>query len=103
MSEHFCSFIVLGPGAPRTFKLHLSRGAIAILVFVFVVSFFAAAWVSFTLPPRVNPSRHSKLQAENRALRVEMSNAMIGIERLDAKVSALETQSNRINDLMLEE
>jgi hypothetical protein len=101
MSERFCSLIILGPGAPRTFKLHLSRGAIAILVFVFVASFLAAAWVSFTLPPKVNASRHSNLQSENRALRVEMTNATIGIERLDAKVSALETQSDRINDLML--
>ena len=101
MSERFCSLVILGPGAPRTFKLHLSRGAIAILVFAFVVSFLAAAWVSFTLPPRVNPSKHSKLQAENRALRVEMSNAQIGVDRLNEKVSALEAQSNRINDLML--
>jgi len=101
MSERFCSFIVLGPGAPRTFKLHLSRGAIAILVFAFVVSFFAAAWVSFILPPRVSDSKHSRLQAENRALRVEMSNAAIGVERLNEKVTALEAQSDRINDLML--
>jgi hypothetical protein len=101
MSERFCSLIILGPGAPQTFKLHLSRGAIAILVLAFVVSFFAAAWVGFTLPPRVSDSRHSKLQTENRQLKVEMSNAMVGIERLDAKVSALEAQSTRINDLML--
>ena len=100
MHERFCSVIILGPGAPRALKLHLSRGAIAILLLAFVLAFFVTVVAGYTFPPVVNDSNRAQLEAENRALRVEASNAAFGIQRLNGKVSDLEEKSKRINDLM---
>ena len=100
MSERFCSLIILGPASPRTFKLHLSRGAIAILVMAFLLSFLAVIWLGHAFPPTVDDLHRRKLEIENRALKVEASNAAIGIRKLDAKVSQLEEQSQRVYELV---
>ena len=102
MSQRFCSLIVLGPGAPSTFKLHLSRGALVILVLAFLISFFVAIWVGFNVPPPVIETHRTTLEAENQALKLETANAVIGIQKLDAKVTELEDLSKRIDDLMAE-
>jgi hypothetical protein len=100
MSERFCSLIILGPGAPHTVKLHLSRLAIAILVLAFLLSFLAVIWVGYTFPTSVNDLSRTELEAENRALRLETSNAKMGIMKLDAKVADLEALSKRIEGLV---
>jgi len=101
MSERFCSLIVLAPGAPRTIKLHLSRGAIAILVAAFLLSFLIVVLTGYVYPPsRVNEVHRAELEAENNALRVEASNATLGIQKLDAKLAELEAKSKRINELV---
>ena len=99
MTERFCSLIVLGPGAPRTMKLHLSRGAITILLLAFLISFLIVVLVGYTFPSSVNDSHRAELEAENRALKAETSNAVIGIRKLDARVSELEELSKRIEAL----
>src|SRR5215510_13202626 len=100
MSERFCSLIVLGPSAPRTVKLHLSRGAIAILLIAFLISFLIVVVLGYTYPSHIDELRRAELEAENRALKVEASNAMLGIQRLDAKLSELEATSKRINEMV---
>ena len=100
MSERFCSLIVFGPGAPRTFQLHLSRGAIAILVAAFLLSFLAVILIGHTVPGPVNEVDRAQLETENHTLRVEASNAAIGIERLNTKLSELEATSERIHELV---
>ncbi len=101
MSEHFCSLIILGPESPHSFKLHLSRGAITILVLAFLLSFLAVVWVGFNSPPRISDLRRSSLESENRVLKVEATNAVLKIKQLNEKVSALEAQSDRINELLV--
>src|SRR5262245_38760905 len=98
MSERFCSLIILGPGAPRTFKLHLSRGAIAILVLAFLISFLTVVLVGYTFPQAVSDVHRTSLEDENRQLRLETSNAVIGIQKLDAKVTELEALTQRIDE-----
>jgi Tfp pilus assembly protein PilO len=100
MSERFCSLIILGPGAPRTVKLHLSRGAITILILAFLLSFLAVIWVGYTFPTSVNELSRTELEEENRVLKLETSNATLGIMRLDAKVAELEELSKRIEVLV---
>ena len=100
MTERFCSLIILGPGAPHTVKLHLSRSAIVILVLAFLLSFLAVIWVGYTFPQGVNELSRTALEAENLALRLETSNAKMGIMRLDAKVADLEALSKRIEGLV---
>jgi Tfp pilus assembly protein PilO len=101
MGERFCSLIILGPSAPRTVKLHLSRGAITILVLAFLISFLAVIWLGYTFPSDINDSHRANLEAENQALKLEMSNAMVGINKLDAKVAELEQLSKRIQELVV--
>jgi hypothetical protein len=100
MSERFCSLIILGPGAPHTVKLHLSRSAIVILVLAFLLSFLAVIWVGYTFPTSVNELSRTALEAENSALKLETSNAKMGIMRLDARVADLEALSKRIEGLV---
>jgi|SoiMethySBSTD1v2_1073268.scaffolds.fasta_scaffold2189035_1 hypothetical protein len=99
MKERFCSLIVLGPGAPNTFKLHLSRTAIVILVIAFLISFLAVIWAGHTLPSGVSDVNRTRLEAENHALKMETANAAIGIQRLNAKVAELEELSQRIEQI----
>jgi uncharacterized membrane protein (DUF106 family) len=99
MTQRFCSLIVMGPGAPHTIKLNLSRGAIAILVLAFLISFFFVIGVS-SFPITINDEHWSELQEENRTLKLETSEAALGIQRLDAKVSELEEKSKRIEELI---
>src|SRR5262249_21206671 len=100
MSERFCSLIVLGPSAPRTVKLHLTRGTIDILLVALLISLLIVVLLGYNHPSHVDELRRLELEAENRALKVEASNAMLGIQRLDAKVSELEATSKRINELV---
>jgi hypothetical protein len=100
MSDRFCSLIILGPGNPHNVKFHLSRGGVAILIAAFLLSFLAVVWVGYSVPPNVNDLRRMKLEEENRALRVEATNATLGIKKLDEKVSELEQLSNKINELV---
>ena len=99
MSERFCSLIVFGPGAPTTFKLHVSRGVLTILLLAFLLSLVFVALLGYRYPSPVDEFRRAELEAENRALRVEASNAAMGIKKLDAKLSELEARSKRINEL----
>ena len=102
MSQRFCSLIVLGPGAPNTYKFHLSRSAIVILVLAFVVSFLVVIWAATAVSSPVKTVPRTTLEAENLALRLETSNAAIGIQKLDEKVAELENLSKRIDELVAE-
>jgi Tfp pilus assembly protein PilO len=100
MKANFCSFVVFGPGSPRVMKIHLSRRAIIILVMAFLLSFFAVVVMGYNFPPSISELNRGELENENLALKIEASNAVIGIQKLDAKLAELEEQSNRINDLV---
>jgi Tfp pilus assembly protein PilO len=100
MSERFCSVIILGPAAPRMLKVHLSRGAIAILVIAFLLSFLAVVMFGYTFPPAVSDVHRAQLAAENRALKSEAANAAIGLQKLDEKVLQLEEATKRIDDMV---
>jgi hypothetical protein len=100
MSERFCSLIILGPGSPRTFKLHLSRGAIVILLIAFLLSFLTVVVMGYTFPITVNDSHRKTLEAENDQLRLDTAYAAAGIETLNAKMAELEETSKRIDGLM---
>jgi Tfp pilus assembly protein PilO len=99
MHRRFCSLIVFGPRSPRLLKIHISRGSAAVLVIAFLVSLLAVVLMGYTFPPAVSDLHRKQLESENRALKLEASNAAAGIGRLDAKVSQLEEKSRRIREL----
>ena len=100
MDGRYCSLIVLGPGAPRTFKVHLSRRTVTTLGLVLLLFFLMAVVMGYTFPTRVNDSHRAELEAENKALRMEATNAALGIQKLDAKLSELEEKSKRLHELV---
>ena len=100
MSDRVCSVMVLGPAAPRMLKVHLSRGAITLLLIALMLSLAAVAMFGYTFPKPVSEVRRAQLEAENRALKNEAANAAIGLQRLDAKVLKLEEATKRIDQTM---
>ena len=99
MTQRFCSLIILAPAAPRAFKLHLSRGAIAVLILACVLSFLALSFLGYTFP-QVNDLHRTRLKAENDALKMEALEATAGIKMLDAKLAELESASKRLEEFV---
>ena len=100
MSDRVCSVMVLGPGAPRMLKVHLSRGAITLLLVALMLALLAVAMFGYTFPKPVSEVRRAQLEAENRVLKNEAANAAIGLKRLDEKVLKLEEATKRIDQTM---
>ena len=98
MSDRYCSLVVLAPGAPRTFKIHLSRGAIAIAITAFLLSSLAVIWVAARVP-HVDDFQRARLEAENRLLKAEASDVSLHLQKLSEKVLELEAKSEKINAL----
>jgi Tfp pilus assembly protein PilO len=99
MDERFCSLIVIGPGSPRTFKLHLSRSTAKTLGLVLLLCFLIMVTLGYTFPSPISESHRAELEAENRALRAEAVEAANGIKKLDAKLLELEEKSKHIHEL----
>jgi hypothetical protein len=99
MSERLCSVIILGPGAPRAVKVHLSRRALTVLLFAFAAAFLAAVFLAFRFPSAISESARARLVEENRVLKLEALEAAKGIEQLQSMVSTLEEKSKRIDEL----
>ena len=100
MSDRVCSVMVLGPAAPRMLKVHLSRGAITLLLIALMLFFAAVAMFGYTFPKPVSEVHRAQLEAENLALKNEAANAAIGLQRLDEKVLKLEEATKRIDKTM---
>ena len=99
MDERYCSLIVIGPSSPRTIKLNLTRSTVTTLGLVLLFFFLIAVVMGYTIPTNINEAHRAELAAENQQLRVEASNALDGIQKLDAKLLELEEKSKRIHEL----
>ena len=101
MRTKFCDLIVISPVSPKIWKVKVTPQAVIILAVAFLISFTSAAAVTYTLvPQKLDPAYHSRLEAENHALRVENKNTDLQNRRLENKLSNLEGMSNRISVLM---
>jgi hypothetical protein len=103
MKTAFCSLVVIAPNAPTVQKIRISRTAMWILAFAFVVAFFATVVLLLIFPHlRVKENSRARLAAENQLMKVENKNLTIGVLRLDSKVSRLEGHSQEVIALMEE-
>jgi hypothetical protein len=99
MSERICSVIILGPGAPRTRKVNISRRAVSVLLFGFALACLTVVFLEHKFPAPIDESKRAELFEENRELKLEALEAMKGIEQLNSMVSTLEEKSKRIDEL----
>src|SRR5262249_23168798 len=94
----FCSLIILGPSAPQVMKPHLSRSFMKILVLALACALLIVALMGYTFPVVDDHSR-TRLKAENQALKLEALDAATGLHMLETKLSELEDQSKRVEEL----
>jgi hypothetical protein len=101
MRTKFCDLIVISPVSPKIWKVKVTPQAAIILAVAFLISFTSAAAVTYSLTPqKLDPTYHSRLEAENHALRVENKNTELQNRRLETKLSNLQGMSDHISVLM---
>jgi hypothetical protein len=104
MRTKFCDLIVISPESPKIWKIHVTPQAVLILAMAFLISFSAAAAVTYGLSPeKVNDVNRGRLEAENRVLRIKNKDLQVGVQRVNSQVSRLEKTSERIKDLVASE
>jgi hypothetical protein len=96
MNQASGHLIVVSHRAGQIWQIKFSRAAITILVSACVLSFVITVVAGFTFPPIVSDQQHAKLEAENRALRIETRNLTVKMSRLNGQIGRLEEQSTRI-------
>jgi hypothetical protein len=75
---------------------------IMILIVAFLVSFFVTVALGYIISSRkeLNNAEHLRLQTENQTLEVEIKNAAIRNQKLEAQLENLEKLSERVSTLM---
>ena len=92
--------IIVDSASTAIIKFRYTRTAVAILVASFLLSFCVVAILGFTFPPLVTDRDRQRLEMENEALRVQNLNMKFGMQKVTAGVSRIETQTQKIEDLM---
>lgn len=102
MRTKLFSLIVVSPANPRIWKIHISWQAVAVLVLVFVMSFFLSVLITNVkfADEKLSDDAHVRLQSENQALQIENKNAEVRTRKLDDEISRLEEISRRIDTLV---
>ena len=94
------SLLVVSPQSPRFYRVNISR-QVVIIVAAFLLSFALTVALLTRFPPaRVNEADRSRLDAENRALKIENENTAISVEKLSTRLSQMEDTAKQITDLM---
>jgi hypothetical protein len=99
MQGRFCSLIILGPSAPSVLKLHLSRNTITVLILALAFACIVFALMGYTFPA-IDDQHRKELKAENQALKSEALDAANGLHTLETKLSELEDQTKRVEELV---
>ena len=96
MTQTSGHLIVFSERAGQVWKIRFSRTAVALLILAFLMSFGFVVFVGYTFPPLVTDFEHARLEAENRALRIETTNLMVTTQKLNSRLTTLEAVSGRI-------
>ena len=73
-----------------------------ILIVAFLLSFFVTVALGYIISNRkeLNNAEHVRLQSENQTLEVEIKNAAIRNQKLEAQLQNLEKLTERVSTLM---
>jgi len=94
------SLMVVSPQSPRFYRFNVSR-QVVIIVAAFLLSFAITVALLTSFPPHhVSDADRSRLDAENRALKIENTNTAIGVQKLATQLSQMEDTAKQITDLM---
>ena len=102
MKPNFYNLVIVSPGDSRILKFHISRRVIMIMIVAFLLSFLITVAVGYIISSRkeLNSEEHLRLQTENQTLEVEIKNAAIRNQKLEAQLENLEKLSERVSTLM---
>jgi uncharacterized protein YlxW (UPF0749 family) len=102
MKPNFYNLVIVSPGDSRILKFHISRRVIMIMIVAFLLSFLITVAVGYIISSRkeLNSEEHLRLQTENQTLEVEIKNAAIRNQKLEAQLENLEKLSQRVSTLM---
>jgi uncharacterized protein YlxW (UPF0749 family) len=100
MKPTFYNLVIVSPGDPRIFKIHITRQTVVILMVAFLLTFLVTVALGHSVgPEKLNTAEHLRLRAENQSLEVENKNAEIHNQRLEAELDDLEKLSYRVSTL----
>ena len=94
------NLIVVSPASASIHKLRYTPAAIAMLVIAVVGSFFAVVMLGHSFHPLVTDREQTRLEMENQQLKVNNRNEQLKIENMNNRVTNLEEQSHRIQELI---
>ena len=99
-SRWYGTLIVVSPTQPTLVKFRFTPKAFLCLGLVGLISFLAVVAIGHTFPSLVRDRDRARLADENLQLKVKNKNAQIGELQLQDRVSKLEQQTQRIQELL---
>lgn len=101
MAKNFYTVIVVPDASSRLHKLRLPVQCLYILAAIGLISFFVAVGLGFNYARMAfKVADYNKLQAENVDLKVQKKNLEVSTVKLDTKLAALESLSERLTTLI---
>ena len=99
-SRWYGTLIVVSPTQPTLVKFRFTPKAFLSLALAGLISFLAAVAVGHTFPSLVRDHDRAQLANENLQLKVKNKNAQLGELQLQDRVSKIEQQTQRIQELL---
>src|SRR6185436_8447024 len=101
MPKRFYTFIIVPNASSRLHKVRIPVQAMYVLATIGIVSFFVAVGLGFNYARMAfMVSDYTTLQAENTELRVEKKNLEVTTQKLNSKLTNLESLSQRLTALI---
>ena len=101
LAKNFYTFIVVPDASSRLHKLRLPAKALYICTAIGLISFFVAVGLAFNYTRMAfQVADYNKLEAENVDLKVQKRNLEVSTVKLDSKLAALESLSERLTNLI---
>ncbi|HYR88363.1 MAG TPA: M23 family metallopeptidase [Terriglobia bacterium] len=101
MAKNFYTFIVVPDASSRLHKLRLPGQVLYICAAIGLISFFVAVGLAFNYTRMAfKVADYNNLQAENVDLKIEKKNLEVSTVKLDTKLAALESLSERLTTLI---
>jgi murein DD-endopeptidase MepM/ murein hydrolase activator NlpD len=101
MAKSFYTFIIVPDASSKLHKLRLPVQLLYVLAAIGLLSFFVAVGLGFTYARMAfRVADYNQLQAENIDLKVQKKNLEVSTVKLDSKLTALETLSEKLTTMI---
>ena len=89
--------IIISPGVSRAWKRRFSRRTILTILSCSILAVGLAAVLGVTFPDLVNEQDRTRLESENRELRVQNKDIHLKIGKLNSRLQEIEQMSNDVS------